>query len=72
MDPHTIENAVKNITGMSIAYSADEIKASVGQADSFVKMSSGIIPKSGMNETFVQDSVTNFLNGRIFIGESKQ
>lgn len=72
MDPHAIDNEVKRAMGMSIAYSADDIKALVGQADSFAKMSSGIIQGLGMDGTFTQDSVTNFLNGRIFIDGSKQ
>lgn len=72
MDPYAIDNEVKRAMGMSIAYSADDIKALVGQADSFAKMSSGIIPGLGMDGTFTQDSVTNFLDGRIFIDGSKQ
>ena len=72
MDPETITNEVKRAMGMPIAYLVDDMKSILGQVDSFAKMSSGIIPELGMNGTFTQDSVTNFLNGRIFIDGSKQ
>ncbi len=69
MDPHAITDAVNNLSGMSITYSANEIKTIVGQMNSIGKMTHGKIPELVMGGTFTRDSVADYLNTRIFVGE---
>lgn len=68
MDPHAITDAVNNLSGMSITYSANEIKTIAGQMNSIGKMTHGKIPELVMGGTFTRDSVADYLNTRIFVG----
>ena len=65
----TITDAVNNLSGMSITYSADELETIAGQMNSIGKMTHGMIPELVMGETFTWDSVANYLNTRIFVDE---
>lgn len=69
MDPHTITDTVNNLSGMSITYSANELETIAGQMNSIGKMTHGMTPELVMGGTFTRDSVANYLNTRIFIGE---
>lgn len=54
---------------MSITYSANEIKTIAGQMNSIGKMTHGKIPELVMGGTSARDSVADYLNTRIFVGE---
>lgn len=69
MNPHAITDAVNNLNGMSVTYSANEIKTIAGQINSIGKMTYGKIPELVMGGTFTRDSVADYLNTRIFVGE---
>lgn len=44
-------------------------KLSAGQMNSIGKMTRGMIPELVMGGTFTRDSVANYLNTRIYVGE---
>lgn len=66
---NTITDAVNSLSGMSITYSADELETIARQMNSIDKMTHGVIPELVMGGTFTRDSVANYLNTRIFVGE---
>lgn len=60
---------MNNLSGMSITYSANEIKTIAGQMNSIGKMTHGKKPELVMGGTFTRDSAADYLNTRIFVGE---
>lgn len=57
MDPHAITDAVNNLSGMSITYSANEIETIAGQMNSIGKMTHGKIPELVMGGMLTRDGV---------------